>query len=56
VASVCQQAYPTRADLDLVFGKLGTDSTFDPESMAADREKNPGAGLKQMNLGQFGKE
>jgi hypothetical protein len=50
-ASVRLRAYPTRADFDWILGQFGTDSTFDPESMAADREKIAGrAGLVAAGL------
>src|ERR1700693_672979 len=55
-ASGRQRAYATRPDFDWAFFQFETDSTFDSESIAADREKLRAAGLKEMNLGQFGEK
>jgi hypothetical protein len=49
VTSVHDRAYPTKADFDWTFAQFGTGSTFDLESIAADREKIRLAGLKQMS-------
>jgi hypothetical protein len=51
-----QPAYATRTDFDWAFFQFETDSTFDFESMAADREKLRAAGLKEINAGQFGEK
>jgi hypothetical protein len=49
-------SYPTKADFDWAFAQFVTAFTFDPESIAADREKLRVAVLKQMTLVKFGEE
>jgi hypothetical protein len=51
--STSERAYPTKADFDWIFGQFATASTFDTESVAANREKLRMAGLKQMNFEEF---
>ena len=52
VTSVRDRAYPTKADFDWTFDQFVTASTFDPESIAADREKIRLAGLNKAD--EFG--
>jgi hypothetical protein len=54
--SVFNQTYPTKADFDRTFAAFVTASTFDPESLAAQREKLRAAGLRRMNLTQFSEQ
>jgi hypothetical protein len=51
IALTVTPSYPTKADFDWTFAQFVTASTFDRESIAADREKIRTSGLRQMNLG-----